>query len=139
MSTPEKETLEARVQRELAQLQEIGVVKKEMPTITRSTFEALALKSQAEFMRAGGRFEDDPKPEPKPISQIPAGHILRSKLSTMSPTEQAAYFKSGGRLVDDADYVTPEPSGSGLTRAAFCALGVREQARFIDAGGIVTD
>jgi|ERR1051326_5797989 hypothetical protein len=139
MSTPEKETLEQRVQRETAELQEIGIVKRELPVIARSTFEALSLKVQAEFMRAGGRFENDPKPAPKPIGQIPAGHILRSKFDAMSPAEQVAHIKSGGKLVDDANYETAKASGSVLTRAEYRELDVRSQAQFIDAGGTVTD
>jgi hypothetical protein len=139
MSTQEKETLEARVARELAELQEIGIVKKEMPTITRSTFESLSLQTQAEFMRGGGKFTDDPKPEPKPLDQIPAGHILKSKFDEMPPAEKMAYIKGGGRLVDDAEYVMSKASGSVLTRAEYRDLDIREQVRFLEAGGTVTD
>lgn len=141
MNTPEKETLEARVQRELAELQDIGILKKEMPTITRSTFEAMPLSDQAKFMRAGGRFTDDPKPEPKPISQIPAGHILKSKFEAKSPAEKMEYIRGGGKLVDDAEYVTTKEPAPGrvLTRAEYRELDVREQLAFVEAGGTVTD
>jgi hypothetical protein len=144
MSTPEQqitETTEQRVWRELSELRETGVLKKELPTITRSTFHALPLRSQAEFMRAGGRFTDDPKPALLPMDQIPAGHILKSKFDAKSPAEKMDFCKAGGRIVDDAEYVTPktEASGSVITRAAYRDLDVREQARFLDAGGTVTD
>jgi hypothetical protein len=141
MSTAEQtiETIEQRVERELSELQATGILKKEMPTITRSTFDRLPPRSQAEFFRAGGKLTDDPKPQPKPLDQIPAGHILRSKFDAMSPAAQMEYIKGGGKLVDDAGYVRPKASGSVLSRAEYRDLPLSAQVKFVDAGGTVTD
>lgn len=94
------ETVEQRVERELISLREHGVLKKPLPTITRSTFEKLEPRSQAEFCLAGGRFTDDPAPEKKPL---PAGGMLRSKFDALDHDAQIAFIKKGGKLYDDAD------------------------------------
>lgn len=137
MSTPETETLEARKVRELAELQDIGIVKRELPVIARSTFEALPLQAQADFMRAGGRFENDPKPEPKPL---PPGAIRRSTFDALTPAQQSDYIRGGGKLVDDEDVAgSPKITGKVITRSEFRELLIREQVAFIDGGGMVTD
>lgn len=99
------ETAEQRIERELAGLREHGILKKPLPTISVSTFNNLPLRSQAEFMRAGGKLTDDPKP---PKSSLPAGGILRTKFGEMTPAAQMKFIKDGGRIYDDEDYFEPK-------------------------------
>lgn len=99
------ETLTERVEREMRELREHGALKKQLPTITRSTFERLSPQSQMDFMRAGGTLTDDPTPEKKPL---PEGAIKRSTFDRMTPTVARDFFARGGFIVDDAE-VAEEP------------------------------
>jgi len=137
MSTPQTETTEQRIKRETEELQAIGVIKKELPVITRSTFEALPLRAQADFMLAGGKYVDDPAP---PKTPVPQGAMLRSTFDALQPTAQREFIKGGGSLVDDANHITPASgSGSVLTRPEFRELGMNAQLAFLEGGGTVTD
>lgn len=104
MST-QVETMDQRVERELASLREQGFLKKELPTITMSTFHKLPPKSQSEFIRAGGKLTDDPRP---PKSTLPTDGILKSKFDALSNDEKWKFIRGGGKLYDDEDYFEPK-------------------------------
>ena len=121
----------------MAGLRELGIVKKEPPTITRSTFHKLSLQEQAEFMRSGGRYEDDPAPAPR---QLQKGEIRRSTFDAMDHAAKMAFIKNGGQLVDDAECLPlAAKSATVITRSEFRGMRMLEQIAFLDAGGTVTD
>jgi hypothetical protein len=126
------ETLPERVERELTSLRENGILKKELPTITMSTFRQLSPQSQMDFCKAGGKLTDDPPP-PKVIA--PKGAVTRSAFESMTREAKLDFARSGAKLYDDED----APEITSLTRAAFRDLSLREQASFIDTGGTITD
>ncbi len=111
---PPPETVTERVERELQSLRLHGVLKKELPVITMSTWRALLPQSQADFFRAGGKLMDDPPP-PKEI--LPEGAITRSAFMRMTREQKLTFARSGAKLFDDpdpADVTTRSPGTSEL-------------------------
>lgn len=94
-----QETAAERLERELRTLRAEGVLKKELPAVSRSTFEQLSPQSRMDFMRAGGMLVDDPAPAKQPL---PEGAIKRSAFDRMAPAAQFDYLRKGGAIVDDA-------------------------------------
>ena len=106
MSTAQpQETAAERTERELQSLRDEGVLKKQLSTISRSTFAQLPPRSQMDFVRAGGQLVDDPAPEKKPL---PEGSIKRSTFDRMTPGVQMDYVRKGGVIVDDASVAEEE-------------------------------
>lgn len=95
---PKEEPPETAAEREMAALRESGVLRKELPTITRSTFDQVSPQEQMDFVRAGGRLIDDPAPAKVPL---PEGAIRRSTFDRMTPAAQMEYTRNGGKLIDD--------------------------------------
>jgi hypothetical protein len=93
---PQPETLTERVERESLRVN--GVLKKELPTITRSTLNSLSPQTRMDFMRAGGKLTDDPAPTKQPL---PEGALRRSAFDRLSHAEKVNFSRSGRRLVDD--------------------------------------
>jgi hypothetical protein len=146
MSTVEQqtvETIEQRVERELASLRQSGFSSAiSLPAITRSAFNKLTPQSRVDFCKAGGKLLNDPEAPKQPL---PEGAMTRSKFDALRHPEKMEFIKKGGQLVDEADYL-PGPDTSEtvlnrgvLNRQAFRDLPLREQIKFLDAGGTVTD
>lgn len=137
------ETLEERVARDLDTLRELGIVKKQIPTITRSTFERLSPQEKKDFLVVhGGKFEDDPAPEKRPsrnAQPLPKGAIRRSTFDAMPNESKFDFFRKGGQVVDDEDVAGPNPSNKTLTRAEYNEMRMVDQCVFLEGGGRVVD
>jgi hypothetical protein len=100
--TPEEKTPETpaeRLEREMAELRESGIVKKVLPTISRTTFDQLSPQARMTFMKGGGTLKDEPLAPPK--APLPEGAIRRSVWDGMTPEAQREFIWAGGTLVDD--------------------------------------
>src|SRR6266540_3025501 len=97
---PPPETVTERVERELQSLRLHGVLKKELPVITMSTFRELLPQSKMDFCKAGGKLKDDPPP---PKEMLPKGAITLSAFKAMTREQKLAFARSGAKLYDDPD------------------------------------
>jgi len=95
---PKEETAAERLERELAELRESGVLEKQLPTISRSTFEQLSPRAQMDFMRSGGTLTNNPATAKVPL---PEGAIRRSAFDRLTPAATIDFITKGGTIVDD--------------------------------------
>lgn len=109
MST-QTETPAERIARELESLREAGVVKKTLPTISRSTFEQLGPQQKRDFLYNGGKLTDDPAPAK---TVLPQGAVRRSTFDAMTQADRMKFIKAGGSIVDDDAVQQPQQSAPG--------------------------